>query len=150
MLNSIKKFFNKVEKSIQQETPSHSSEASGDKEELLNDFSNTPLPNIWTGVDLDGTLAYYDSMSSIERVGEPIPKMMKLVKRMIANGIRVKIFTARATDPEQIPIIEKWFKKHGLPKLEITNVKDYYMQRLYDDRCIQVERNTGSLIIKDQ
>ena len=36
--------------------------------------------------------------------------------------------------------------KNGLPDLEITNVKDYYMERLYDDRAIRVQRNTGRII----
>jgi hypothetical protein len=73
--------------------------------------------------------------------------MLDLVKKMINNGIRVKIFTARAQDPDQLPIVRSWLKQNGLPELEITNVKDYYMQRLYDDRCIQVEKNTGRLIV---
>lgn len=101
----------------------------------------------WIGVDLDGTLAFHDKHSSVETVGEPVPAMMTLVKDMIDKGIRVKIFTARASDPDQLPIIRKWLKTQGLPDLEITNVKNYSMIRLYDDRCIQVEKNTGCLIV---
>lgn len=104
------------------------------------------LPKSWIGVDLDGTLAYWDTASSIEKIGEPIPKMKSLVLKLIDDGMRVKIFTARAQDPEQIPLIQSWLKANGLPELEITNIKDYYMQRLYDDRSIQVEQNTGRLI----
>jgi len=116
---------------------------------LLNPWRLTrgkPSPQGWIGVDLDGTLAYYDSKSSIKKVGTAIPDMLALVKKMINNNIRVKIFTARATDPEQLPLIRKWLKTNNLPELEITNIKDYYMLRLYDDRCIQVEKNTGRLI----
>jgi len=83
------------------------------------------------------------------KIGKPVPSMLALVKELINNGIRVKIFTARAQDPEQRPIILKWLRANGLPELEITNVKDYNMQWLLDDRCIQVERNTGRLIFKD-
>ena len=103
----------------------------------------------WFGVDLDGTLAVWDSTSSLDSVGDAVPAMLNLVKKMLENGIRVKIFTARAQDSEQRDLIRQWLKKNGLPELEITNVKDYYMQRLYDDRCIRVERNTGRLI-KDE
>ena len=100
----------------------------------------------WTGVDLDGTLAVWDGTSSLDRIGPPVPAMLTFVKRMVENGIRVKIFTARASDPRQIPKIRKWLEKNGLPPLEITNVKDYSMERLYDDRAVQVEPNTGRLI----
>jgi len=136
MLNTIKKYFKKVKKENSEESsiPSY-------------DFLSQKLPRIWTGVDLDGTLAYYNRASSYERIGAPVPAMLALVKKMINNGIRVKIFTARVQDPEQVLIIQKWLKDNGLPELEITNVKDFNMQRLYDDRCIQVERNTGRLIV---
>ncbi len=100
-------------------------------------------------MDLDGTLAYFDRMSSYDKVGEPVPAMLALVKKMINNGVRVKIFTARVEDPEQLPIIRKWLKDNNLPELEITNIKDFNMRMLYDDRCIQVERNTGRLIVDD-
>lgn len=100
----------------------------------------------WIGVDLDGTLAVWDARSTIARIGRPVPQMLELVTHMVADGMRVKIFTARAEDPEQIPLIRKWLRRNGLPELEITNVKDYEMQRLYDDRAVQVEQNTGRII----
>ncbi len=102
----------------------------------------------WVGVDLDGTLAIWDNRSSLDRIGPPIQAMLSYVQRMADNGGRVKIFTARAGDPDQIPKIEKWLVKNGLPGLEITNVKDYDMERLYDDRAVQVEQNTGRILSK--
>lgn len=145
MLNSIKKYFKKAKEEVSREYSINSPPIPSCESESADPLKKE-LPAIWTGVDLDGTLAYYDSLSSIDEVGEPIPAMLKLVKKMINNDIRVKIFTARASDSEQLSIIRKWLKTNGLPELEITNVKDYNMQRLYDDRCIQVERNTGRLI----
>jgi len=100
----------------------------------------------WFGVDLDGTLAVWDSRSTLDRIGPPVPAMVDYVRRMIANGIRVKIFTARAADPAQIPKIQAWLVQNGLPDLEITNVKDYQMERLYDDRAVRVEANTGRIL----
>ena len=100
----------------------------------------------WIGVDLDGTLAHWDNASSLDRIGKPIPSMLSFVHRMVENGLRVKIFTARAGEPSQLPLIRRWLHSNGLPSLEITNVKDYGMQRLYDDRSIQVEKNTGRII----
>ena len=101
----------------------------------------------WYGVDLDGCLAYYDDWKGIEHIGEPVPLMLKRVKEWIADGKTVKIFTARACNGEhQIKLIQDWCEKHGLPRLEVTNVKDFHMARLYDDRCVQVIENTGILV----
>jgi hypothetical protein len=147
MLNSIKKYFKRAKEEVSREYSIHSQVPASPEESSFPGVSKPEQPAIWTGVDLDGTLAYYDGASSIETVGRPIPAMLDLVKKMINNGIRVKIFTARAQDPDQLPIVRSWLKQNGLPELEITNVKDYYMQRLYDDRCIQVEKNTGRLIV---
>lgn len=99
----------------------------------------------WIGIDLDGTLAYYETVPGrgLGEIGDPIPMMLEKVKRFINVGHKVKIFTARAAHPEQIPIIKEWLKKHGLGDLEITNVKDAGMKVLYDDRAIQVVRNVG-------
>lgn len=147
MLNSIKKYIKKAKKEANREYSVPESGVKAPQPEAFQEQSKATLPKIWTGVDLDGTLAYFDSASSMDEVGQPVPAMLALVKKMINNGIRVKIFTARAQDPEQLPIIRRWLKANGLPDLEITYAKDYYMQRLYDDRCIQVERNTGRLIV---
>lgn len=100
----------------------------------------------WIGVDLDGTLAWYDPCISLSEIGPPVAVMMDRVRQMLADGWRVKIFTARAADPEQLVLIQQWLRSHGLPPLEITNEKDFNMVRLYDDRCVQVEPNTGRII----
>jgi hypothetical protein len=100
----------------------------------------------WVGVDLDGTLAHWDDQSTLEGIGKPIPAMVSFVQSMVADGVRVKIFTARAGEKSQIPLILKWLESNGLPRLEITNLKDYGMQRFYDDRGVQVEKNTGRII----
>ncbi|OGR13973.1 MAG: hypothetical protein A2277_07625 [Desulfobacterales bacterium RIFOXYA12_FULL_46_15] len=141
MFKSIKKYIYKAKEEVAKEYNTTSEKT------VVIDSEEKTLPKIWTGIDLDGTLAYLDRNSSYGKVGKPVPAMMELVGKMINSGIRIKIFTARAGDPEQIPIIRKWLQDNNLPELEITNVKDYNMQRLYDDRCIQVERNTGRLIV---
>jgi len=152
MLNSIKKYFKKAKEEVSREYSIHSSGRSVavNTSAAHGTLENERRPGPWTGVDLDGTLAFYDRFSPGDHIGEPVPAMLDLVKKMIAGGIRVKIFTARAQDPDQLPIIRRWLRENGLPDLEITNVKDYYTQRIYDDRCIQVERNTGRLIADKQ
>lgn len=98
----------------------------------------------WIGVDLDGTLAQYAGWTADGYpIGDPIPAMWDRVYSWLKEGKVVKIFTARASEEHQIPKIKEWFKKHSLPDLEITNVKDYWMTELWDDRAHRVEWNTG-------
>jgi hypothetical protein len=97
----------------------------------------------WVGVDLDGTLAFYDRWRGGEHIGAPVPAMLERVKGWVMAGEEVKIFTARASVPEYIPYVEAWLEKHGLEGLEITNQKDFQMLELWDDRCVQVKTNTG-------
>lgn len=115
----------------------------------------------WIGVDLDGTLAHYDQWRGIEHIGAPIAPMVERVKRWIAEGRAVKIFTARVDGGEvavaagdqngvahrDIPAvrrhIEAWCLQHLGAVLPVTNVKDYGMIELWDDRAVQVIANTG-------
>ncbi len=100
----------------------------------------------WYGVDLDGTLAYYDPENDPEYIGRPIPRMMAKVREWINLGITVKIFTARASQEDHIPPVQDWLEKNGLGDLEITCKKDFGMIRLFDDRARQVVENTGIII----
>lgn len=104
----------------------------------------------WIGVDLDGTLAHYDHWRGIEHIGAPIPLMLSRVKKWVARGDTVKIFTARVAVPEPersaaIAAIHRWLAEQGLPALEVTNVKDLGMVELWDDRAIGVVVNTGMM-----
>lgn len=103
----------------------------------------TPQKKGWIGVDLDGTLACYDGWYGPAHIGEPIPAMMKRVKNWLEEGVEVRIFTARASVPAYIPFVRQWLEKQGLPALEVTNIKDFTMICLWDDRCVQVETNSG-------
>lgn len=105
----------------------------------------------WIGVDLDGTLAKYEGWKGIHHIGDPVPLMIIRVKTWLDQGTTVKIFTARVSVPEPeksevIGYIHDWCIKNGLPKLEVTNCKDFGMITLYDDRCVQVIENTGRLV----
>lgn len=141
MFDAIKKYLERAREEASKEYAIPGTRPGG-----AGDDPGDSVSGPWIGVDLDGTLAVHDNGSSLEGVGDPVPAMVNRVRKMINNGIRVKIFTARAGDPEQLPVVRKWLKSQGLPELEITNVKDYQMLRLYDDRAIQVEKNTGRLI----
>ncbi len=100
----------------------------------------------WIGVDLDGTLAMYHGWIGPDNIGPPIPKMVERVKKWLAEGKKVKVFTARACIMEQIPPVREWVDEHLGPGIEITNIKDFGMVELWDDRCIQVAINTGERV----
>ena len=107
----------------------------------------------WIGVDLDGTLAKYDGWKGVDHIGDPVPAMLDLVKVWLDDGVDVRIFTARVNPNQEKKKldsarywIEVWCLKHIGRKLPITNEKDYGMVLLYDDRCVNVERNTGRII----
>lgn len=97
-------------------------------------------------IDLDGTLAEYHGFVGDHHIGQPIVKMLDFAKGLIKDGHEVVIFTARADSQESIKYIEKWLDRHGLPGLIITNIKLKSFERIYDDRAIRVEMNTGEFI----
>lgn len=100
----------------------------------------------WIAVDLDGTLAHYTRMEPGRSIGEPIAPMVARVKAWLADGIEVRIFTARAspslTDHDRFEI-EEWCLKHLGRVLPITATKDYRMVELWDDRAVRVRKNQG-------
>jgi len=105
----------------------------------------------WIGVDLDGTLAEYHGWNDGE-IGPPIPPMVERVKRWMAQEKDVRIFTARVSfGPhrdviEQIQRIQKWCDRHLGNVLPITCQKDFACLVIYDDRAVQVVKNTGELV----
>jgi len=98
------------------------------------------------GVDLDGTLAFHESEWGVSKIGPPVPKMLAMVRRWIEEGEKVVLFTARAADKSNIQMVEEWLEEHGLGGMKITNIKTPAMTILYDDRAVQVQKNTGRII----
>lgn len=102
----------------------------------------------WIGVDLDGTLAFYDHWRGAEHIGVPLMPMVQRVKQWLREGLDVRIFTARVwqgathsdgTVNDQGAVqqaIAKWCQEHIGQVLPITNVKDYLMIELWDDRAV--------------
>jgi GNAT superfamily N-acetyltransferase len=100
----------------------------------------------WRGVDLDGTLANYEEFEGSTVIGKPVPKMVRRIKRWLANGENVKILTARVSGPDATAArraIEAWCEKYIGEKLPVTCKKDHAMTELWDDRAVQVVQNTG-------
>lgn len=114
----------------------------------------------WIGVDFDGTLAEYHGWKSENDLGAPVPRMIERVKRWLAEGKEVRIFTARVgisgaysleshrfADAEfaenQRKIIGDWCELHIGQRLEVTALKDFAMIELWDDRAVRVIENAG-------
>lgn len=108
----------------------------------------------WIGVDLDKTLAHYDSGDyhrfGATYIGEPIMPMVEFVRALLSQGIEVKVFTARVDgeyNPQVKEAIQNWTEKYLGARLDVTNVKTMDMEVLYDDRAVQVIPNTGNLVV---
>lgn len=111
----------------------------------------------WIGFDLDGTLAKAPD-GGLHSIGDPIQPMVDLCKGFLADGWEIRIVTARASPPfldpngdrvtgsVMIKEVQDWTEKHLGARLPVTCSKDYRMIRLYDDRAIQVEFNTGKIV----
>lgn len=117
----------------------------------------------WVGVDLDGVLAVYPH--SFPAVGPPIAPMVARVKAWIAEGVDVRIFTARvavvnglrsehgvadaAFAADQRLRIQTWCQEHLGCVLPVTAQKDFKMAMLWDDRCMQMITNTGQPLAEE-
>jgi hydroxymethylpyrimidine pyrophosphatase-like HAD family hydrolase len=98
---------------------------------------------MWYAFDFDGTLAH-------DRTNEPVKKMIALVKKHLDRGDTVKVLTARVHNEQssakkalQVRYIQDWCERNVGQKLEVTNEKDPWMIRLYDDKAIGIRKNTG-------
>lgn len=107
----------------------------------------------WIGVDLDRTLATYNSGDYRDKgplyIGAPIKRMVDRVKLWLRQGKEVRIFTARAADEEEevIAAIKEWCLTHIGQELEVTCKKDFEMIALFDDLAFGVEPNTGRVVV---
>ena len=100
-------------------------------------------------VDLDGTLAVQEEPYDPLRVGPPIRPMCDRVRRWLEEGHEVVIFTARASRPMHSlsALAIKLFCHEQFGRvLPITAIKSYEAMEFWDDRSVQVEKNTGRII----
>jgi hypothetical protein len=107
----------------------------------------------WIGVDLDGTLAYLEPGNfNPFVVGPPILPMVHRVRRWLAEGREVRIFTARVCPSEDdsahtiataVRVIQVFCMEQFGTILQITCQKDRDMTELWDDRAVRVLRNVG-------
>lgn len=103
-----------------------------------NDF-----PGGYYYIDLDKTLAFHKTEWGAKVIGKPLPKMVVKIKKLLRDGKKIKIFTARAGEKKAIKEIQDWLKANRLPRFEITNIKGTDVIEIWDDRARQVDPNTG-------
>lgn len=110
-------------------------------------------------VDFDGTLAQYEGYKGVGVYGEPVLSMLERVRRWVAEGREVVIFTARVAprieddgrqdwsdSKAERYLIQQWLIKHKLPRLEVTCIKHKRIKEFWDDRAVSIETNTGQPI----
>ena len=104
----------------------------------------------WIGVDLDGTLAEWNTGDDVNQIGAPIHTVADRVRDWVAARIEVRIMAARVSSlacraciEKQKEMIREWTKEHIGTALEATAEKDMDMVQLWDDRAITVQKNTG-------
>jgi len=108
---------------------------------------DTPRP--WIGVDFDGVLVEYWGWQGAGRHGPPIMAMVERVQHWLDKGKDVRIFTSRCgrVYPEQVEAncraIQLFCVHHFGKPLPITCEKDQLCEEIWDDRAIQMIRNTG-------
>lgn len=119
----------------------------------------------WIGFDLDGTLVAHGSNDDVinHRInGEPIAEIVQLIHKHKAEGLEIKIFTARVSlgcgyDMSNAPINRIVFAKQAREAIQaycliyfgeifdITCEKDFNCVRIYDDRARHILCDTGKV-----
>lgn len=120
----------------------------------------------WIGVDFDGTLVEYHGWASWNSFGRPIPAMVERVRRWLAEGKNVRIFTARVgidrneintcrhtgarfTNMDMRLAIGAWCQEHVGESLRVQCYKDLHCIEIWDDRAVQVVANTGRTLAEE-
>jgi hydroxymethylpyrimidine pyrophosphatase-like HAD family hydrolase len=101
-------------------------------------------------VDLDGTLAEYHGWKGVTHIGKAVPSIVSALKQAQELGAEIWIFTARVSDDESSQAsfyINDWLKQHGIEVAGITATKHKFFTEFWDDRAIQVVRNTGEMVM---
>lgn len=101
-------------------------------------------------VDLDGTLALYESgWAEKGIIGEPVPWTAARVRYELHQGTDMRVFTARVSiDPDGTIFsqIQDWTEKHFGVRLPVTCSKGYDTVEIWDDRAVSFEHNTGRTV----
>jgi len=91
--------------------------------------------------DFDGVLHFFrDGWTGEIPLGEPMKDARWAIDMLIKKNKKVIIQTTRKIVPTK-----RWLKKHGFPKIKVTNKKPI-ATRYVDDRGIRFEGNHQSIV----
>jgi hypothetical protein len=125
------------------------------------EITSRPRETKVVAVDLDSTLAYYNSGDMKKHghsyVGKPIAPMVAKVRHAIAQGDEVFIFTARINPKDdtwqeqldatkQVILIAQWCQQYLGLVLPITDRKSRHFTEFWDDRAQGVIPNVGHFV----
>lgn len=105
-------------------------------------------------VDLDRTLAHYDTPRGPLDIGKPIAPMVARILKWLSDDKDVRIFTGRINVPDEelrktiVTAIEIWCVEHVGCPLPVTCSKDMDTLEIWDDTAIAVEPNTGKALLR--
>lgn len=112
----------------------------------------------WIGVDWDRTMVEYHTnpqgYNALDH-GDFLWPMVNRVKNWLAEGREVRIFTARVSgfdDTEEsreklaavVDSIHAKLAEVDIPKLDVTCIKDYKCDQIWDDIAVSMRPNTGT------
>lgn len=91
----------------------------------------TPTPGLMKALNGKAVAIDFDGTITTDEKGTENPKVRDLVAGLLAQGVRVVIFTAR-------PAIEvfEWLVEHNWPRLEVTDRKSHDFGVYLDDRAV--------------
>jgi hypothetical protein len=108
------------------------------------DVRQPRIPDV--AVDFDGTLA---KETGSERLGEPLPERLNSVLKMIDAGKKVVVFTRRVENDstgKEAKRIQDWLEANGLPRLQVTDVKE--ASEFYDNNAHHAPTDANTPLIK--
>lgn len=82
-------------------------------------------------IDFDGTIVNYDGNYRTGVYDEPLPGALDFVKKLIAKGHRVTVFTARSNAKK----VSDYLVEKGFPRLHVTCEKSGF-DMFIDDRAV--------------
>lgn len=107
--------------------------------------------NTHIALDLDKTIATYESNWRARKVGDPIVPMVSNILKWLNKGYKVSIFTARLAKDnlqeiqKQEKMISGFLRSAGLPQLPMTCIKHAHFTHFLDDKAFHVIPNTGQI-----
>ena len=95
-------------------------------------------------VGLDGTLSHQSEDASAEdKIGDPVKPMLERVRKWIADGKSVMVFTARAETAGGMLAVRFWLDAHDLQTVGVTDKITRDADEIWSCRAVGIMLNKG-------